>query len=120
MPQLDPVLISGNEGIEKPAAEIFLKACERAGVLPEQALHIGDELAWCVFSLQGLSIEGKRELTFGPCSDYNGAKNAGLRALLLRRPGPEGEEAHKEEGEDLTDVRTIESLSEVIDNLNTK
>lgn len=54
------------------------------------------------------------------CSDYNGAENAGLRALLLRRPGPEGEEAHKEEGEDLTDVRTIESLSEIIDNLNTK
>lgn len=64
MPQLDPVLISGNEGIEKPAAEIFLKACERAGVLPEQALHIGDELVWCVFSLQGLYAECERELTF--------------------------------------------------------
>lgn len=49
LPQLDPVLISGDEGIEKPAAEIFLKACERAGVPPEQALHVGDELVWCVF-----------------------------------------------------------------------
>lgn len=57
LPQLDPVLISGNEGIEKPAAEIFFKACERAGVLPEQALHVGDELVWCV----SYSAEGKRE-----------------------------------------------------------
>ena len=48
-------------------------------------------------------------------SDYNGATNAGLEALLLRRPGPEGEEAHKEEGEDLTGVRTIASLSEIVD-----
>ena len=48
-------------------------------------------------------------------SDYNGATNAGLEALLLRRPGPEGEEAHKEEGEDLTGVRTIGSLSEIVD-----
>lgn len=54
------------------------------------------------------------------CSDYNGAENAGLHALLLRRPSPEGEEAHKEEGEDLTDVRTIESLCEVIGIVNTK
>ena len=48
-------------------------------------------------------------------SDYNGATDAGLEALLLRRLGPEGEEAHKEEDEDLTGVRTIGSLSEIVD-----
>ena len=47
--------------------------------------------------------------------DYIGASNAGIRALLLRRPGAEGEGEHKEAGEDLTDVSVVRSLSEVVD-----
>lgn len=44
LPLLDPVLISGQEGIEKPAAAIYLRACERSRVDPTEALHVGDEL----------------------------------------------------------------------------
>ena len=47
-------------------------------------------------------------------SDYFGATSAGLRALLLRRPGPEGEGEHKEPGEDLTNVVTVASLDQVV------
>jgi HAD superfamily hydrolase (TIGR01549 family) len=41
---LDPILISETEGIEKPSSEIFLRACIRAGVRPDEVLHVGDEL----------------------------------------------------------------------------
>jgi len=44
LPFLDPVLISAQEGIEKPAAAIYLRACERAQVDPAETLHVGDEL----------------------------------------------------------------------------
>jgi HAD superfamily hydrolase (TIGR01549 family) len=40
--QLSPVLISEQEGVEKPDPSIFQRACNQAGVDPEDALHIGD------------------------------------------------------------------------------
>ena len=46
--------------------------------------------------------------------DYFGASNVGIRALLLRRPGVDGEGEHKEPGEDLTGVSVIRGLSEVV------
>lgn len=48
-------------------------------------------------------------------SDYLGASNVGIRALLVRRPGVEGEGEHKEPGEDLTGVPVVRGLSEVVD-----
>ena len=47
--------------------------------------------------------------------DYIGASSVGIRALLVRRPGAEGEGEHKEPGEDLTGVSVVHSLSEVVD-----
>lgn len=47
--------------------------------------------------------------------DYVGASNIGIKALLVRRPGVEGEGEHKEAGEDLTGVSVVHSLSEVVD-----
>lgn len=47
--------------------------------------------------------------------DYVGASNVGIRALLVRRPGVEGEGEHKEAGEDLTGVSVVRGLSEVVD-----
>ncbi|EIE27491.1 HAD-like protein [Coccomyxa subellipsoidea C-169] len=45
----DAILVGGEEiaagGREKPAASIFLKACQLAGCLPSEAVHIGDSLA---------------------------------------------------------------------------
>lgn len=46
-------------------------------------------------------------------SDYRGAVAAGMHALLLRRPGPEGEGAHRDKGEDLSGVQVISNLGEV-------
>jgi HAD superfamily hydrolase (TIGR01549 family) len=41
---LNPILISEQEGIEKPLPEIFMRACIRAGVETSETLHVGDEL----------------------------------------------------------------------------
>ena len=43
-PHLDPVLLSEEEGVEKPSLQIFERACQRAGVERDDVLHVGDEL----------------------------------------------------------------------------
>ena len=48
MSYLDTMLYSEKEGVEKPSSEIFHRACERLGLKPEETVHIGDELDWCV------------------------------------------------------------------------
>jgi putative hydrolase of the HAD superfamily len=58
---LEFTLTSAEERCEKPDAEIFQRALERAGVSPENALHIGDS----------------------PRNDYDGARAAGMDALLV-------------------------------------
>ena len=63
--RFDAILVSGIEGTGKPGGEIFLRACRRLGVEPEEALHVGDS----------------RE------EDYEAARAAGLCALLLDRNG---------------------------------
>ncbi|KZT65942.1 HAD-superfamily hydrolase [Daedalea quercina L-15889] len=90
---LDTILLSSEEGIEKPAREMFLRACARLGIQPSEAVHVGDELP----------------------ADYYGAKESGLEALLVRRPGPEGEGEAKEPDEDLTGVTVVPSLAKVVD-----
>ena len=45
-------------------------------------------------------------------SDYRGATACGMHALLVRRPGPAGEEERKEADEDLTGVQVVSSLDE--------
>ena len=57
--------VSAIEETGKPGGEIFRRACTRAGVAAAEALHIGDSLA----------------------EDYEGARAAGLHALLLDRHG---------------------------------
>ncbi|KAJ7287432.1 HAD-like domain-containing protein [Mycena rebaudengoi] len=55
-----------SEGVEKPAAEIFLRALRQVNSELEpsnECVHVGDELE----------------------CDYNGARKAGMNALLLRR-----------------------------------
>ncbi|KAI9068052.1 HAD hydrolase subfamily IA REG-2-like protein [Trametes sanguinea] len=93
IPHLDTVLLSEEEGVEKPSCEIFRRACDRMGIQPHETVHVGDELE----------------------CDYHGAKACGLEALLVRRPGPEGEEERKEPGEVLTNVQVVPGLSHVVD-----
>lgn len=64
----DPILISSEAGVAKPASEIFGMALERHGLEPGECLHIGDSLK----------------------HDYVGARGAGLNALLLDREGEAG------------------------------
>ena len=59
------VVVSAIEETGKPEPEIFHRACARLNVLPEQALHVGDSLV----------------------EDFEGARRAGLSALLLDRTG---------------------------------
>jgi len=61
----DFVITSKEIGFQKPYKEIFQKALEIASVEPWEALHVGDS----------------------ECADYNGAKKAGMHALLLSRDG---------------------------------
>ena len=57
------VSVSAIEGTGKPEAEIFRRTCERLAVSPGAVLHVGDS----------------------PRDDYEGARGAGLRAVLLDR-----------------------------------
>lgn len=80
------VAVSAIEETGKPDAEIFLRACSRLKVAPSESLHVGDSL---------------RE-------DYQGARAAGLSALLLDR-----EDRHRH----LPESERIRSLAEVASRL---
>lgn len=58
------VLISGEVGCEKPDPAIFRRACRELGVAPERCLHVGDR----------------------PREDGDGARSAGIRAVLVGAP----------------------------------
>jgi FMN phosphatase YigB (HAD superfamily) len=53
---LQPIVLSEEEGIEKPSKQIFMKVLELVNgdlktqsiIQPEECLHIGDELIWFV------------------------------------------------------------------------
>jgi putative hydrolase of the HAD superfamily len=62
---VDGVVTSAEVGVPKPDARVFQRALELAGAGPEQAIHVGDS----------------------PDNDVEGARAAGIRAVLLRRDG---------------------------------
>ncbi len=78
---LDSVVISGDVGYTKPHPEIFRMALREAGVKPVDALHVGDFYE----------------------ADIIGARNAGIRGLLIDR---EGSQSH-------LDCPQMRSLGEV-------
>jgi putative hydrolase of the HAD superfamily len=80
-PLLDGVVASAAAGARKPAAAIFERALALARVESARALHVGD------------SID----------DDVEGARGAGIEAVLLRRDGTPGP----------PDVTTIASLTEL-------
>lgn len=60
----DAIVVSAEEGYEKPAPEIFQAALDRLGIQdPKLAVHVGDDLA----------------------ADFNGAAAVGLNAWLWKR-----------------------------------
>ncbi len=85
-PFVHDVVISSQVGYRKPHPEIFRIACARAGVHPEEAVHVGD--SWS--------------------DDVEGARAANLNPILLCRYNgdlPEG----------VTAVRSLSELSAVRD-----
>lgn len=66
---IDGAVSSADAGHRKPDPAIFQKALELAGVGPDQALHVGDT----------------------PEEDVEGARAAGIRALLIDRSGNRGD-----------------------------
>lgn len=68
-PWFEVVLASLEEGVEKPDPRLFAILCERLGCEPGEVLHVGDDVG----------------------DDLNGARGAGMQALLLDRAGGGGE-----------------------------
>ncbi|HEX8310846.1 MAG TPA: HAD-IA family hydrolase [Chthoniobacteraceae bacterium] len=60
----DDVVISSECGADKPDVRVFALALERAGVAPEEALHVGDD----------------------PVADWEGAEAVGMHVCRLARP----------------------------------
>jgi putative hydrolase of the HAD superfamily len=77
---LDGVVTSAEVGVAKPDARVFRRALEIAGAEAGRAVHVGDSLE----------------------NDVEGARGAGVRAVLLRR-----------DGEPPPEVESIRSLREL-------
>ena len=60
----DTIVVSGEEGVRKPDAEIFRRALDRLGVAAHEAMFVGDH----------------------PVADIEGAHGAGLRAVWMFVP----------------------------------
>lgn len=67
----DVMTFSNEMGIRKPNEAIFLRTLEKMGVSAKDALHVGDH----------------------PATDIVGARNAGMRGVLLRKPGWDQDES---------------------------
>ncbi|MDX2251054.1 MAG: HAD-IA family hydrolase [Nitrospira sp.] len=84
----DTVTISSLAQAAKPAPRIFQLALDKHAVDPEEALHIGDSLR----------------------DDVEGARKAGLHAILLDREGTR-------QGTDIRSIRTLDELLPLIEQL---
>lgn len=63
LPYFSVLVFSEDVGIGKPALQIFIEACRRAGDDPERCIHIGDD----------------------PAADVMGSTGAGIQAIWLDR-----------------------------------
>jgi putative hydrolase of the HAD superfamily len=85
-PLVDFIVISAEVGVRKPDPGIFRMALDRAGVRPEDALHVGDLLE----------------------EDVEGARRAGVRAVLIDR------KKRITAGKSPADVRVVTTLAELL------
>jgi HAD superfamily hydrolase (TIGR01549 family) len=86
---LDSVTYSQEVGAEKPAAEVFAKALQRARCAPSDALHVGDSIR----------------------ADVEGARRSGLQAIWLNRE-PEARSV------DYPTIHTLDELLPVLERIN--
>ncbi len=64
-PFFDAIIVSGEVNVGKPDPRIFMLALERLGARPDEAAMVGDS----------------------PARDIAGALSAGVRAIMIKRPG---------------------------------
>ena len=76
------VIASLEEGVEKPHPALFELTLGKFGVLPEEALHVGDD----------------------PVDDFRGAHDVGMRSYLIDRRHPKSSGAILAKMTDLIDV----------------
>lgn len=121
---LEPIILSEEVGVEKPSRQIFQHALDlvnkslnpgEKAILPEECLHIGDELNWWDVFFRCLRVKLKVLR-----SDYLGAVASQFNAILLRRPGPIGEQEHKDADENLEGVLTVPNLTEIVGSVGVK
>jgi putative hydrolase of the HAD superfamily len=60
---IDVIVTSSEVGVEKPHPSIFLRALDKVGITPQEAIHVGDQLF----------------------SDAQGAKAVGIKPVLIVR-----------------------------------
>jgi putative hydrolase of the HAD superfamily len=82
--QVDFVLCSAVERLEKPDPLIFLKALHLAGVRPDEALHVGDDWE----------------------KDMLGPRRVGIRSILVDHAG-EADPAHAPRVDNLNELREV-------------
>ncbi|MCA9700699.1 MAG: HAD-IA family hydrolase [Myxococcales bacterium] len=86
---VDLLLVSAEEGLEKPEPALFHRACARLGVEPNAALHVGNDPG---DDLAGARAAGCPALLLGPAridaSEPHIADFPALTRLLLSPPSP--------------------------------
>ena len=87
----EAIVYSEAVGVEKPHPKIFQVALERMGCAPEEAVHVGDR----------------------PYEDVQGARRAGLKAVLLDRRGE-----HSTVSSDGPRIRSLSELPPLLDSLD--
>ena len=91
-PLIDTALFSSREGLCKPDAALYHRACERLHVAPEQCLYVGD----------------------GNSQELSGAKAVGMTAVLIAVPGAVSYDYGRLEAADWQGQR-VAALSELMD-----
>lgn len=81
-PMLDIAIVSGDEKVHKPDAEIFRRAAARLGVACESCLYVGDH----------------------PVNDIRGARSAGMHPVYINAYGGD---THIENVPEITNLREI-------------
>ncbi|KDN49666.1 hypothetical protein RSAG8_01731, partial [Rhizoctonia solani AG-8 WAC10335] len=90
---LNPTVISGLEGVEKPDARMWQVACQRSGTELGEAVHVGDDFD----------------------ADVLGAMRAGVKAIWYRPPGQDNNIVGDAEKVAPEGVVVVEKLMDVVD-----
>ncbi len=89
-PLIDMAVVSGDEGVEKPQAEIFRRVAYRLGLSCEECLYVGDH----------------------PINDIQGARCAGMQAVRINYGFPDGHPIY--DAPLPPDVQEISSLGDLL------